>query len=316
MKKPIIVFLASCFFISSLFCESLGQIPSKISDFTVLSYVESSYGTDLHCPVDGQIVSTKKSKKNTTITIACEHTYFWNGQEQTCNYELIIYNIQDYTKPQEASYGEVIGKITKDSALLGRCTTPDPYLILGSRYPAILYKGLYYFQPGWLNQTTDTLSYRQVESFEECVLDYFDRWKADVEASEIGEDKKYFNSLFNYMDVDSIRFKTKLDELPGPLESYGTLGFTSTAYFGRNIWESYTLVDSACEYTPVMCWQTSFRGYLENEYTLGSDIYIYGTFLGIDHSEKRIIFNVREFLTQPEETIYEERLEKITELKK
>ena len=109
-----------------------------------------------------------------------------------------------------------------------------------------------------MNQTTDTLSYRQVESFEECVLDYF----------------------------------------------------------GRNIWESYTLVDSACEYTPVMCWQTSFRGYLENEYTLGSDIYIYGTFLGLDHSEKRIIFNVREFLTRPEETIYEERLEKITELKK
>ncbi|MCR4900665.1 MAG: hypothetical protein K5907_07615 [Treponema sp.] len=38
--------------------------------------------------------------------------------------------------------------------IFGRCTTPDPYLILGSRYPAILYKGLYYFQPGWLNQTS------------------------------------------------------------------------------------------------------------------------------------------------------------------
>ena len=51
------------------------------------------------------------------------------------------------------------------------------------------------------------------------------------------------------------------------------------------------------------------------EYKLGTDLYIYGTFLALDHVEKRIIFNVRDFLIQSEEEKYEERLKSIKNIK-
>ena len=87
------------------------------------------------------------------------------------------------------------------------------------------------------------------------------------------------------------------------------------SYFGQNIWETFTLIDSKCEYTPVLCWQYNFKSYLESEYQLGTDLYIYGKFLALDHMEKRIIFNVRDFLIQSEEEKYEERLKDIKNIK-
>ena len=311
-RKLILLLITFIFAFSFLFGEDLGSIPSDYSKFNVLSYRQEAAGKELRCPVDGTIIKEQKSGNKTTILISCTHTYYWNGNEESCDYELIIYNIKNYIKSSEVKYGDVIGIIENDTAILGRSKQADPYLILGSAFPASIYKKIYYYQPGWLNQTTDTLSYRQVTSFEDCVNDYYSRWKSELQEDE---NKQIYNSLFNYPDLDSIRFKFKLEAYPESINQKGSLGITSMSYFGQNIWETFTLVDSECEYTPILCWQYNFRSYLESEYQLGTDIYIYGTFLALDHMEKRIIFNVRDFLLQPEEEKYEERLKDIKNIK-
>ncbi|MBP5358389.1 MAG: hypothetical protein J6Y69_04295 [Treponema sp.] len=312
LKKSAAVLFSFFILLTSLYAEKIAKIPSAPTQFNLLGYNPNSVGSELTSPVDGKIIKEQKSGKKTTIVISCTHYYYWKGNEEKCDYEMIIYNIKNYKKASEIKEGDVLGEIADDSVLLGRCKTADPYLVLGSSYPAIKYDGLYYLQPGWIVQVTDTLSYRQVESFDDCVEDYYARWEADLEDSATNEVR--YNSLFTYTEFDSICFKTKLDELPGPLNSYGTLYLTSASYFGRNIWESFTVVKSDFKYTPVMCWQTNFRSYLEDEYELGTDIYIYGTFLALDHTEKRIIFNVRDFSTRSDETRYEERLKDIKEL--
>lgn len=298
--------------VTLLFGETMGAIPSDFSKFNVLSYRSDAAGRELLCPVKGEIIKEQKSGDKTTILLSCDHTYYWQGKEETCNYELIIYNIKNYIKSSEVKYGDKIGIIDTDTVLLGRCKKADPYLILGSAFPAIIYKKNYYYQPGWLNQTTDTLFYRQVSSFEDCVNDYYSRWQSET---EVDENKKIYNSLFNSPELDSISFKFKLDEYPEDVKEKGSLGFISMSYFGKNIWETYTLVDSKCEYTPILCWQYEFKSYLQSEYKLGTDLYIYGTFLALDHTQKRIIFNVRDFLIQSEEEKYEERLKDIKSIK-
>ena len=312
-KTKIAALLTACLLIAAAFAEEVAQIPGDISKFSVLPYSQNAIGKDLPAPETATIVKEKKSGKKTTIVLSCSHDYFWKGKAETCKYELIIFNIEDYQKKKEVTKGDVLGKIASDTVLLGRCKTPDPYLVISSSQPASLYKKNYYFMPGWLTRTTDTLFYRQVESFEDCVKDYYARWQSELEEGE--ENKVRYNSLFNYPELDSISFKTKLNELPGTLNSYGSIGVTSASYFGQNIWETFTLVDSECEYTPVLCWQYNFKSYLESEYQLGSDIYIYGTFLALDHIEKRIIFNVRDFLVYSEEEEYEKRVNDIQEIK-
>lgn len=310
-KENLCILLTVFLLVFSVFAEEITRIPTDLSQFYVLEYNQGAIGKDLQSPERGTIVKEQKSGNKTTVIISCSHNYYWKGKEETCKYEMIIYNIEDYKKMTQVNAGDVIGKISNDTALLGRCKTPDPYLVLESAYPASIYEKMYYFQPGWLTQTTDILSYRQVESFEDCVNDYFSRWKS---AQENAEGETTYNSLFNHPDLDSISFRTRLDKLPEPLNSSGSIGFTSTAYFGRNIWETFTLVDSSCEYTPVLCWQYNFKSYLESEYEPGSDIYIYGTFLALDHIEKRILFNVRDFLLISEEENYEQRLTDIREI--
>lgn len=311
-KKIILTLITFFLALTLLSGEEIEAIPSDYSKFNVLSYRSDAAGKELKCPVDGKIIKEKKSGDKTTILISCVHSYYWKGKKETCNYELIIYNIKNYIKSSEVKYGNTIGVIENDTALLGRCNKADPYLILGSAFPALFYKKNYYFQPGWLNQTTDTLSYRQVTSFEECVNDYYSRWKSELEEND---NEQRYNSLFNYPDLDSISFKIKLEKYPVSLNNKGSLGITSMSYFGRNIWETFTLIDSKCEYTPVLCWQYNFKSYLESEYQLGTDLYIYGKFLALDHVEKRIIFNVRDFLIQSEEEKYEERLKDIKNIK-
>ena len=311
-KKSAAILFSFFIILTSIYAEKIAKIPSDPSKFNLLSYNANSVGKELTSPVDGKIIKEQKSGKKTTIVISCSHYYWWKGKQEKCDYEMIIYNIKDYKKASEVKEDDVLGKISEDSVLLGRCKTADPYLVLGSSYPAIKYDGFYYLQPGWIIQVTDTLSYRQVESFEDCVADYYSRWEADLEGFDPNEER--YNSLFSYTEFDSICFKTKLEELPGTLKSYGTLGLTSASYFGRNIWESFTVVKSKFKYTPLLCWQTNFRSYLEDEYKLGTDIYIYGTFLALDHTEKRIIFNVRDFATRSDEVRYAERLNDITEL--
>ena len=310
-KKRFTVLFTSIYFLTALWCEEIAEIPSDYSKFYVLKYNQNAVGNDLECPVNGTIIKEQESNDKMTIVLSCLHEYFWKGNAKKCNYEIIIYNIQSYQRIEDVKQGNVLGKIAKDTVLLGRCKDADPYLVLGSSYPTLKYGNLYYYQPGWLIQTTDTLSYRQVESFENSVLDYFSRWKKESH----DEDKRInYNSLFYYPELDSIRFKIKLKKFPEELKSYGTIGITSQAYLGRNIWETFTLLESKCEYKPVLCWQYHFRKYLEAEYKPGSDLYIYGTFLALDSMEKRIIFNVRDFLIISEEEQYENRLKDIKDI--
>lgn len=312
-KKTVLFFITYILYITLFFGQDMGSIPTDYSKFKVLTYRPEAAGTELNCPVNGKIINEQKNGDKTTILISCVHNYYWKGKEESCNYELIIYNIKNFNKSSEVKTGDIIGYIEKDTAILGRCKKADPYLILGSRSPALIYKKTYYYQPGWLNQTTDTLLYRQVTSFEDCVNDYYSRWKSELE-EEYVEQRNYYNSLFS-SDLDSICFKIKLEEYPKSINAKGTLGLTSMNYFGKNIWETYTFVASKCEYTPILCWQYNFRSYLESEYKLGEDLYLYGTFLALDHVEKRIIFNVRDFTIKSEEDRYEERLKDIKSIK-
>lgn len=310
MKKFLLIVIAFSICSFTFLTAETAKIPSDLSKFSTFTPEEEGIGQDLESPVDGTVIKEIKSNGKTSIIIECKKDYFWKGKSKTCTYELIITNINDYQKHKDLKFNDKLGKISEDTNLLARCKTLDPYLVMGSNYHVKEYDNMYYFAVDFLMNTTDYLSYRQVYSLEKCAEDYLNKSKSEL--SDETEDNIFV--LATDTDVDKINFTIKLDKFPEKLNNTEKFEKISSLYFGKNIWETYTILDTKNDYKIVICWQYDFKSYLEEEYQLNETLYIVGTFLAVDNNEKYIIFNARDFFTSSFEEIYEYRIQMVDKI--
>lgn len=313
-----VIAFTSLFFAAStsLFSKDLkgSDIPDNLTEFNGLICNPNAIGKTISSPCNGKVIGSYKSGKSKTISIEVNQSYYWKDEIKNCTYQLIITNINDFTDLKEVKYGEGLGTITKDTCLIARSKEADPYLVRLTNTQILKYKDYYYFQPAWiLNSSTTFLDYRAVESLEDHANDFYNRWESEYE--ELEDNRVLHVSLFNWPELDSIRVKIVLNEYPQKIQNTAALNISQSSYFGRTILEFQTPFECNCPYTPYLYWQSGFDEYLKNEYTLGTDLYVYCTFLALDHDNKRIIINVRDFNNRSDEDVYEERITEIIEKK-
>lgn len=301
--KYVIMIIAIIFSNFYVFSESseLSVVNEKMQGIT---FNEEAYNSSLLSPVNGEVIKTEKNAESTSIVIKCTTSYYLNGVKSNSVYELIITNIADYIRSEKIDLETNLGLITNKTKIVARNTMLDPYMIRETTNPPQKIGDYYYFVPSWINPTrTDTLSFRQVDSFENAVIDFYTRWKSENDTNE-----KSFATIHYFPNLDRIRVKIKLNQYPTVAKRTPALGLTETTYYGRSIFILENVIDSKCEYKPVLYWQKGFDSYLRKEYNLNDDIYIYCSIYTLDHINKKIVICVRDFSKVSDEEIIGKRI--------
>lgn len=316
MKKTFLSALIFCLMFTLISCASTlsntkatfeEELLITDKDFPKYLFNKNVIGEELTSPVEGVITSVQEGKYGTEIIINCTQDYFWKGELCHFDYDFIFVGIENYIPNEGILINEPIGTITKNTAFTARASNLNPFLVRMSSGYGVSVNDYFYFRPTWIyEERTQFLNYRQIDSIDAHANDFYERWTSEIEPT----DTNYVVTIFNYPELDSVRAKIVLNEYPEPIENTYA-GFVSNAYFGYNLFVSQTELESTCEYTPYLFWQEGFVEYLQNEYTLGTDLYVYCSFLGFDNENKKIVINVRDFAVKSDEEIVEERINNI-----
>ncbi len=286
--------------------------PETVDDlpFAVLSWNSPVPGTQVKSPSAGTVVAIEKDEFGLSrVAIAVEQPYFWTDGERVCAYELVIGGLDSVALglgPVEA--GAVLGAMGETPYLAARSETLDPWLVRSTDELPQDYLGAWWFRPDWLlGRDTAFLSFRPVESFEAAIEDFYRRWAIEGEEAR-GSTIHYFP------DLDRVRAPFHLEGLPVPAMSSMGL-FQAEAWFFRSpglyVLESRVDLDQA--YDATIYWQKGFDAYLRDEYEPGSELWLYGSVVVLDHESRRILFFARDFQLADDETVVSRRLEAIRE---
>jgi hypothetical protein len=277
--------------------------PQNYENIPLLSYPQQAYTQPLASPVAGTIIKKDTRENSTSIAILCSDSYYYDGKLEKCKYELLITGIQDFIDTQTVDVNQNIGTITDKTIITSRSTSIDPYMLRLTNQPPVHIDEYYYYAPAWLIQSnTNSLSFRQVNSLEEAVLDFYNRWKIEAD-----NEKNSYATIHYFPDKDRIRVKMQLDSYPEDAVRTPALGLTEMSYYRSNMFVYENTIKSACEYQPVIYWQKDFQDFLVNEYKLGDDIYIYCSIYTLDHQNKKIVICARDFALESDEMIIAER---------
>lgn len=287
-------------------------VPETIDDlpFAVLSWNSPVPGTPVKSPVAGAIKSVETDEFGLSrVAIAVEQPYFWTDGERTCSYELVVGGLESVaieSGPVEA--GATLGAMGATPYLAARSPTLDPFLVRSSDELPQDYRGAWWFRPDWLlGRDTAFLSFRPVASFEAAIEDFYRRWAIE------GEEPRG-STIHYFPDLDRVRAPFRLDGIPVPAQSSMGL-FQAEAWFFRSpgLYVLESRVDLDLPYDATIYWQKGFDAYLRDEYKLGSELWLYGSVVVLDHESRRILFFARDFQLSDDETKVKERLEVIRE---
>jgi hypothetical protein len=141
-----------------------------------------------------------------------------------------------------------------------------------------------------------------VDSLTATISDFYNRWaKEDHEA--VGAQLHYFPSL------DHIQVRISLKDYPINAKRTDALFITeSQLYRALGAYQFETTLAHPGPYTPIIYWTTSLDRYLEKEYKLGDDLFLYCDIVALDHDTKTIVICAKDFTKESSEEIYKEIL--------
>lgn len=269
-----------------------------------LKYAEKLIGQVLRSPVKGQVKSRESRDGLTNLEILCQESYYLEGKLKSIKYLVWIVGIQNCTAGDEVKEGENLGLVTAQSKLTSVFPSLEDFPVrLTQSYPK-KNKDFYFFTPNWLVATsTNFLSFRQVDSFESAVLEFFKRWQKESE-----EGQPATSTIHYYPEYDRIRAKIKLDSYPVEAQRIPALNLTELTFYKPGLFVFENSLTSSAPYQPILYWQKGFLEYLQKEYTLGQEIYIYCSLYALDHANKKVIVCVRDFSLETDEEKIKQRL--------
>ncbi|MBL8968140.1 MAG: hypothetical protein JNG85_14130, partial [Spirochaetaceae bacterium] len=256
-------------------------------------------------PVSGRVVAEKiETGDEKSILVLCRQAYYLGGKEESCEYELLLKNFKYDAKGGTVEREAAIGTIAATTRLAARSRVLDPYMLRNTTAKPVFKDGFWYFFPAWLDPSRlQALSFRQVGSFEAAVADFYVRW-----AREDEKDDQSFATIHYFPELDRIRVKIKLDAYPVPANRTQALGMTELNFY-RNpgLFVSESRFPMGGTYVPILYWQKGFKEYLEKEYVLGNELYVYCSIYTLDHANKAIVVCVRDFALKSDEDVIAER---------
>jgi len=242
------------------------------------------------------------------IVIEAEVSYYF-PEKRVETYELVYggMNTVNCQTGDAVEYNQNLGTAAEKAYVTARSGL-NPYMVIMSDSKPLSTGNQWYYSPDWLlDQITRWLSFRPVDSFSDAAADFYNRWKVEEEEPR-GVTLHYFYNL------DRIEFKTQLTEYPVPSRRGMAIGLVEASFYNRRqlFVEEQTVNDLLIDgHTIKLYWQHNFSSYLQEEYVLGDDIYIYGSIYAIDHENKEILVCIRDFAPVSIAEKYEERLKVI-----
>lgn len=266
---------------------------------------------EVHSIFDDEVVANPLPAKlqkifNGNLVYRMESDYELNNKKLTAEYYVMIFNFnKTYTKTGKINAGEVIGTHRPDKTkVILFCKTLDPYLVLNCSQLPYKYGNYYWFNPMFLidpDDETKWLSFHAIDSLEKEAMEII----THVENDPPG---------FTVYPKLRVRYKTQLNEFPRPLtekEKKRIATYESWLYGGRTGLMAFANEISIEGRKFLVCWQNGFDKYLKAEYTLKSDIWLYGIIATYDVWEKCGYIFLRDFSLISVEQKYEERLKAI-----
>ncbi len=247
---------------------------------------EVQVGQEIFSDVDGIIIEQYDplpSFSPDVVVVETSSEYFYKGKVCVSDYQLVYGNVLSQ-KTGEVKQKDSIGVATEE--LIGvfcRSKTLDAYLVSVSSVIPEFYQGYWYYFPGMFI------------SSEMKWLDYFPPNEENFKDMYAHAKESPMSLIRFYWPI---LLKTQLTEMPTLLED----GTASQIIKYQDMPLS-------------LRWQNGFYSYLENEYTLGDDIYLYLQIGGMAYFKNAPVFDcyVRDFSLVPPEEVVEERIKIILE---
>lgn len=264
--------------------------------------VRSSFSADI---VDNPLSISDQNVFGDNIVYQFNNTYPLYGKQNEVDYYVMLFNFEKTVLENAViKQGDIIGKMkNEDMRMTIFCKTLDPFLVINCRNIPYHYGGFYWFEASFLfsNGSTDWLSFEPTPNIEEVLIDV-----AEHTIEEL--------SSFTYYQLRT-NFKTNLTEYPrtASAEEKQGMGAFEMVFYRRNGLMVYVNEIQVGDYKYFLCWQKGFLQYLTNEYTLGNDIWIYGSVAGYDVQSGCGYIFIRDFKLEPLEAMYESRIKTIEE---
>ncbi len=300
--------------VASCQSSSSGGAPRGLEDLPYPCYkltVDPSESI-AYAPVDGEIAWSGRDPFGTIeIGIKASFTGYWKGKRVTVPYELVIGGLESASRTEgPVKAGDALGKASAVPYVTARSKSLEPTLLRMTRASALLHGSMWHYFPDWLvPDATQWLSFRQVDSFEAAVADFYRRWEIE------GNDARGFT--FHYFpDLDRIRVLLPLPEYPVKAFRTAAVEFIEKAYYdGRASFSFSNSLGSVAGHTVKLYWQESFNKYLRDEYVPGKPLWVYCSIYVIDHERKEIVVCARDFALKSDEEVVEERMAGIKKTK-
>jgi hypothetical protein len=223
----------------------------------------------------------------------------YNTNHETAFYVMVFDFKKELSDGMAVVPNDIIGRVENSAAkIMVFSDTLDPYMVLGADSPPVFYAGYFWFSPSLLSSggTTKYLNFDPMDDI-------------DAELREIGDHITKEDPGFVLYDRQ-MRFLTKLTRYPREIsgEEKAMISTFERIIYGGNGINTHITEINAGGYDYLLCWQRGFSGYLEREYDLNSDIWLYGIVVTYDvWNEKGYIF-LRDFSQESLEEKYVNRL--------
>lgn len=266
-------------------------------------------GAEIITPLSGELTHIEKDESGLLrAIIRAKYTYYYNDKVIETEYEAVIGGLLSVTAILgNVKKGDIIGTMSSEPYLSSRVKSIDPFMIRTSIGRGKKYMNYWWFTPDWLlPQVTQSMTFRPVDSLEDAIDDFYNRWFIENLTAE-GATIHYFP------EYDRIRVPFVLDRYPEKiLNRTQALAYTEMRFYRSP--GLYTLeypIYRENKYNATLYWQRNFDHYLRNEYKLGDILWLYCSIYTLDHHDKNIIICVRDFSLIPDEEVIESRIKEL-----
>ena len=276
-------------------------------------------GDQVKSPVTGTIYQIGNENlppefDNNTIIITFPNTYYYDGQKQIVEYQLIISGVKVFDSYKNAGNRQikeedVIGTATASPVTLNiRCKDFDPYLIDVSAVPPELELGWYYFGIDMFLPTSSKLLDFQPIFSKTDEIDFWDYPDTleNLYTQAVERDTEDRQVHFSSFPMFQICLSTELSTYPQTADFFTgspspAVGLIVKKYFSNCPY----MIQHNFDGIPLrLYFQNGFDQYLKEEYTIGNKIYLYTSVIFVLNGE--FYCYVRDFtLETPKDTVLE-----------
>ncbi|QQO10282.1 hypothetical protein [Breznakiella homolactica] len=286
--------------------DAAEQTEDVLSGFPIITIsapdglVYSNFSTEI---VESPLSEKAQALFGNALTYRFTTEYSLYNTPKTVTYYAMVFDFipADNVDPASVKRGDVVGvQDGKPAKVLTFSRSADPYLIINCGNRPYEYDGFYWFESTFLFPTGNTnwLSFNPTEDISADLIGIADHVTSEAPG-------------FTFYPQFRVRYKTVLTDYPRPAtdKEKSTIAAYENAFYRQSGITTHVSPIKAGDYDYLLCWQSGFDGYLRDEYTLGNDIWLFGSIVTYNIWDNCGYIFLRDFKTESLEDMYEGRIQ-------